>query len=82
MQYRKKKANDVRYYFIILRKFIDYYKDHFANKINELVCYAQRLFCHMYYHHKNNKKNINLLKNYILRCIPVGIHLKILKNNI
>ena len=37
MQSKTKMANDVRDYFIILRKFIDYYKDHFANKINELV---------------------------------------------
>jgi phage anti-repressor protein len=32
-----KKADEVRDYFIILRKFINYYKDHFADKINELV---------------------------------------------
>jgi phage anti-repressor protein len=37
MQSKTKKANDVRDYFITLRKFIDYYKNHFANKINELV---------------------------------------------
>ena len=50
------KGNLFRDYFIMLRKFIDYYKDHFANKINELT--------------KNNKyiyilmvnKNKNLLK--------------------
>jgi len=31
------KGKMFRDYFIMLRKFIDYYKDHFANKINELA---------------------------------------------
>ena len=31
------KGKAFRDYFIMLRKFIDYYKDHFANKINELA---------------------------------------------
>jgi len=31
------KGKVFRDYFIMLRKFIDYYKDHFANKINELA---------------------------------------------
>ena len=31
------KGKQFRDYFIMLRKFIDYYKDHFANKINELA---------------------------------------------
>lgn len=31
------KGEAVRDYFIILRKFIDYYKSHFANKINSLI---------------------------------------------
>ena len=37
MTSKSKKGNSVRDYFITLRKFIGYYKDHFANKINSLA---------------------------------------------
>ena len=37
MMSHAEKANDVRDYFIILRKFISYYREHFADKINDLV---------------------------------------------
>ena len=37
MTSRSKKGNSVRDYFITLRKFIEYYRDHFANKINSLA---------------------------------------------
>ena len=37
MTSKSKKGNSVRDYFITLRKFIEYYKDHFANKINSLA---------------------------------------------
>ena len=58
MQSRTKKANDVRDYFIILRKFIDYYKDHFANKINELV--------------ENNKSIYFILANKNKSILKIG----------
>ena len=50
------KGKAFRDYFIMLRKFIDYYKDHFANKINELA----KTNKHMYILMVN--KNKNLLK--------------------
>jgi hypothetical protein len=56
MQSRTKKANDVRDYFIILRKFIDYYKDHFANKINELIEMNKSIYIIL------ANKNKNILK--------------------
>jgi hypothetical protein len=37
MQSRTKKGNEVRDYFILLRKFIDYYKNHFSQKIIDLT---------------------------------------------
>jgi phage anti-repressor protein len=37
MTSKSKKGNSVRDYFITLRKFIEYYRDHFANKINSLA---------------------------------------------
>jgi phage anti-repressor protein len=37
MQSKTKKGNSVRDYFITLRKFIEYYRDHFTNKINSLA---------------------------------------------
>lgn len=37
MESRSNKGNSVRDYFITLRKFIEYYRDHFANKINSLA---------------------------------------------
>jgi phage anti-repressor protein len=37
MMSRSKKGNQVRDYFILLRKFINYYREHFATKINSLV---------------------------------------------
>jgi len=37
MTSKSKKGNSVRDYFITLRKFIEYYRDHFTNKINSLA---------------------------------------------
>ncbi len=37
MMSRSKKGNQVRDYFILLRKFINYYREHIASKINSLV---------------------------------------------
>ena len=37
MMSRTEQGNSVRDYFITLRKFIDYYREHFANKINSLT---------------------------------------------
>jgi phage anti-repressor protein len=37
MMSHAQKANEVRDYFIILRKFVDYYKNHFAKNINNLI---------------------------------------------
>ena len=54
MMSHAKKADEVRDYFIILRKFINYYKDHFANKINELVLDDKGVYIILV----NKKKNI------------------------
>lgn len=37
MESKSKRGNTVRDYFITLRKFIEYYRDHFTNKINSLA---------------------------------------------
>jgi len=37
MEYKFKNGNSVRDYFITLRKYIEYYRDHFTNKINSLA---------------------------------------------
>ena len=37
MMSRSEKGNQVRDYFILLRKFINYYREHISNKINSLV---------------------------------------------
>ena len=50
------KGKVFRDYFIMLRKFIDYYKDHFANKINELAKGNKHIYILMV------NKNKDLLK--------------------
>ena len=50
------KGKAFRDYFIMLRKFIDYYKDHFANKINELAKGNKHIYILMV------NKNKDLLK--------------------
>ena len=50
------KGRMFRDYFIMLRKFIDYYKDHFANKINELAKGNKHIYILMV------NKNKDLLK--------------------
>jgi phage anti-repressor protein len=50
------KGKAFRDYFIMLRKFIDYYKDHFANKINELAKDNKHIYILMV------NKNKDLLK--------------------
>ena len=37
MASRSERGNQVRDYFILLRKFINYYREHFSNKINSLI---------------------------------------------
>ena len=51
------KGNDVRDYFIILRKFINYYKLHFANSINKLAQSKK----YVYIIQVNKNKNIQKL---------------------
>ena len=50
------KGKTFRDYFIMLRKFIDYYKDHFSNKINELAKGNKHIYILMV------NKNKDLLK--------------------
>jgi len=58
MQSKTKKGKEVRDYFILLRKFIDYYKDHFSQKIIDLT--------------KNNKYVYILLVNKDKDIFKVG----------
>ena len=53
------KGKVFRDYFIMLRKFIDYYKDHFANKINELAKGNKHIYIIMV---NKNKDLLHLLK--------------------
>ena len=53
---RTQQADSVRDYFIILRKFINYYKNHFADKINHLATTKKYIYILMV------NKNKNILK--------------------
>ena len=56
MMSRSEKGNEVRDYFIVLRKFINYYREHFAKKINSLVKSGKGIYILLV------NKNKNILK--------------------
>jgi len=62
---RTKKGDAVRDYFIVLRKFINYYKTHFANKINKLATSKKYVYIILVDKNKNIQKfgrTINMRK--------------------